>query len=111
MSDIPKPVTLAVALEYERGTRDAPRVIAKGRGELARRIVEVAGEAGVVIEANGPLAEALASVELDEQIPIELYEAVAEIIGFVLRASAYPPPRGGGGGPAKPVEGAARRAV
>lgn len=88
MSDTPKPVSLAVALEYEHGTREAPRVIAKGRGELARRIVEVAGEAGVVIEANGPLAEALASVELDEQIPIELYEAVAEVIGFVLRASA-----------------------
>ncbi|CAN7208465.1 EscU/YscU/HrcU family type III secretion system export apparatus switch protein [Devosia sp. LjRoot16] len=88
MTDTPKPVSLAVALEYERGTRDAPRIIAKGRGELARRIVEVAGEAGVVIEANGPLAEALASVELDEQIPIELYEAVAEIIGFILRASA-----------------------
>jgi len=88
MSDTPKPVSLAVALEYERGAREAPRVIAKGRGELARRIVEVAGEAGVVIEAKGPLAEALASVELDEQIPIELYEAVAEIIGFVLRASA-----------------------
>lgn len=88
MSDTPKPVSLAVALEYERGTRDAPRVVAKGRGELARRIVEVAGDAGVVIDANGPLAEALAGVELDEQIPIELYEAVAEIIGFILRASA-----------------------
>jgi flagellar biosynthesis protein len=88
MSDTPKPVSLAVALEYERGTRAAPRVVAKGRGELARRIVEVAGEAGVVIEANSPLAEALAGVELDEPIPIELYEAVAEIIGFILRASA-----------------------
>lgn len=88
MTETPKPVSLAVALEYERGTRDAPRVVAKGRGELARRIVEVAGEAGVVIEANSPLAEALAGVELDEQIPIELYEAVAEIIGFILRASA-----------------------
>ncbi len=88
MTDTPKPVSLAVALEYERGTRDAPRIVAKGRGELARRIVEVAGEAGVVIEANSPLAEALAGVELDEPIPIELYEAVAEIIGFILRASA-----------------------
>lgn len=87
MSDAPKPIGLAVALEYERGTRDAPRVIAKGRGELARRIVETAEEHGVVIDANGPLAEALAGVELDEQIPIELYEAVAEIIGFILRAS------------------------
>ena len=80
-------INLAVALDYETGTRDAPRIVAKGRGELARRIVEVAEESGVVVEANGPLAEALAGVELDDTIPIELYEAVAEIIGFVLRAS------------------------
>lgn len=84
----PKEVSLAVALEYERGTRDAPRVVAKGRGEIARKIVEIAAESGVHIDANGPLAEALAGVNLDEPIPIELYEAVAEIIGFVLRASA-----------------------
>lgn len=88
MSDAPHQVSLAVALEYERGSGDAPRVIAKGRGELARRIAEIAAESDVVIDANGPLAEALAGVELDEPIPIELYEAVAEIIGFVLRASA-----------------------
>jgi flagellar biosynthesis protein len=88
MSEPPKDVNLAVALEYERGTRDAPRVIAKGRGEVARRIVEIATEADVHIDANAPLAEALAGVNLDEPIPIELYEAAAEIIGFVLRASA-----------------------
>jgi flagellar biosynthesis protein len=88
MTEPPKDVNLAVALEYERGTRDAPRVIAKGRGEVARRIVEIATEADVHIDANAPLAEALAGVNLDEPIPIELYEAAAEIIGFVLRASA-----------------------
>lgn len=87
MSETDKPINLAVALEYERGTSNAPRVIAKGRGELARRIVEVAEDNGVVVDANGPLAEALAGVELDEEIPIELYEAVAEIIGFILRAA------------------------
>lgn len=88
MSEPHKDVNLAVALEYERGTRDAPRVVAKGRGEVARRIVEIATEADVHIDANAPLAEALAGVNLDEPIPIELYEAAAEIIGFVLRASA-----------------------
>lgn len=88
MSDTPDQISLAVALDYERGSTNAPRVVAKGRGELARAIVEVAAESGVVIDANGPLAEALAGVELDEPIPIELYEAVAEVIGFVLRASA-----------------------
>ena len=81
-------VSLAVALEYEKGTRDAPRVVAKGRGEIARRIVALAEESGVTIDANGPLAEALSGVELDEQIPLELYEAVAVVIGFVLRANA-----------------------
>lgn len=88
MSDPDKPINLAVALEYECGAGNAPRVTAKGRGELARRIVGVAEENGVVVDANGPLAEALAGVELDEEIPMELYEAVAEIIGFVLRATA-----------------------
>jgi flagellar biosynthesis protein len=88
MTDTDKDINLAVALEYERGTRDAPRVVAKGRGEIARRIVEIAAESGVHIDANGPLAEALAGVNLDEPIPLELYEAVAEIIGFVLRASS-----------------------
>jgi len=78
-------IDLAVALEYERGTRDAPRVTAKGRGEVARRIVEIAEDHDVVVDANGPLAEALAGVKLDEAIPLELYEAVAEVIGFVLR--------------------------
>ncbi len=81
-------VSLAVALEYDKASREAPRVIAKGRGEVARRIVEIAAESGVTIDANGPLAEALAGVELDEQIPLELYQAVAEVIGFVLRANA-----------------------
>ena len=88
MNDTPREVSLAVALEYERGSRESPRVVAKGRGELARKIVEVAAESSVHIDANAPLAEALAGVELDEPIPIELYETAAEIIGFVLRASA-----------------------
>jgi flagellar biosynthesis protein len=76
---------LAVALQYEKGTRDAPRVVAKGRGLLADRIVELAAENGVVIEANPMLAEALSGIEIDDTIPVELYEAVAIVIGYVLR--------------------------
>ena len=78
---------LAVALEYEIGTREAPRVSAKGYGAIAEQIIAVAEEHGVVIEANPHLAEVLSGVELDESIPMELYEAVAEVIGFVLRTS------------------------
>lgn len=88
MSDEPKPRALAVALHYEKGTRAAPRIVAKGRGLLADRIVELAQENGVIVEANPVLAEALSGVEIDDTIPIELYEAVAIVIGYVLRASA-----------------------
>jgi flagellar biosynthesis protein len=88
MSDKPKERSLAVALQYEKGTRDAPRVIATGRGLVADRIVQLAEENGVVIESNTALAEALAGIELDDTIPLELYEAVAVVIGYVLQVSA-----------------------
>ena len=87
MSDEAKPRALAVALQYEKGSREAPRVIAKGRGLLADRLVELAEENGIVIEANPVLAEALSGVELDETIPLALYEAVAVVIGYVLRVN------------------------
>jgi flagellar biosynthesis protein len=86
MSEEPPHRKLAVALQYEKGSREAPRVVAKGYGQIAETIIAVARENDIVVDANGPLAQALAGVELDETIPIELYEAVAEVIGFVLRA-------------------------
>ena len=86
MSDEPKRPAIAVALEYELGTRDAPRVVATGRGLVAEKIMELARENGITIEANPMLAEALSGVPLDDTIPHELYAAVAEVIGFVLRA-------------------------
>ena len=83
--DKPRP-QLAIALEYEEGTRQAPTVVAKGRGLIAEQIMAAARENGITIEANPMLAEALSGVELDQSIPHELYQAVAEVIGFVLRA-------------------------
>jgi flagellar biosynthesis protein len=76
------PRQLAVALEYDG--QNAPRVTAKGRGELAERIVETGREHGVAIEQNAVLAQALSAVELDDQIPEELYRATAQVIAFVL---------------------------
>ncbi|KKB83731.1 hypothetical protein VW29_13680 [Devosia limi DSM 17137] len=84
MSDAPKDRALAVALHYEKGSREAPKVVAKGRGLVADRIVALAEENGIVIEANPVLASALSGVEIDDSIPIELYETVAVVIGFVL---------------------------
>lgn len=73
---------VAVALEYDG--LGAPRVTAKGRGEIAQKIVETAREHDVAIEQNALLAEALSAVELDDAIPEELYRATAQVIGFVL---------------------------
>lgn len=83
--ETPKQRALAVALSYEKGSREAPKVVAKGRGLVADRIVALAEENGVVIETNPVLAEALSGVEFDNTIPVELYEAIAVVIGFVLR--------------------------
>jgi len=86
MSDNPKEEKdIAVALKYNKDSDNAPQVIAKGYGEIASRIIEVAKENDIIIETNPMLAEALSGVELDETIPIELFEAVAEVIGFVLQ--------------------------
>ena len=76
---------IAVALHYELGADTAPRVTAKGRGETAGKIVEIAEAAGVHVEHNELLAQSLSQLELDQQIPKELYRAVAEVIGFLLR--------------------------
>lgn len=84
MSDGPSPPPVAVALGYDGSA--TPTVVAKGRGEVAARILAVAEESGVAIERNAPLAEALARIELDDEIPEALYKAVAEVIAFVLRA-------------------------
>ena len=79
------PRDVAVALTYKKGVDAAPRVVAKGHGLVAQRIVELAEEHGIVIDTNAELAEALSNVELNELIPVELYTAVAEVIGYVMR--------------------------
>ena len=74
---------LAVALHYDR--TGAPRVVAKGRGSLGEKIIEVARANNIPIEENEVLAGALSHVELGDEIPAELYKAVAEVLVFVLR--------------------------
>ena len=76
---------LAVALHYDRA--GAPRVVAKGKGSLGEKIIEVAKSHGVPIEENEVLAGALSNVDLGDEIPAELYKAVAEVLIFVLRLS------------------------
>jgi flagellar biosynthesis protein len=76
---------LAVALHYDR--QGAPRVVAKGKGTLGARIVELAKAHDIPIEENEVLAGALSKIELGDEIPPELYKAVAEVLVFVLRLS------------------------
>ena len=76
---------LAVALHYDK--KGAPRVVAKGRGSIGEKIIELAKTHNIPIEENEVLAGALSNVELDDEIPVELYKAVAEVLVFVLRLS------------------------
>lgn len=82
----PAPPTLAVALAYE--APNAPKVVAVGRGWVGDKIVETARAHGVPLRQDAALAEALSTIELDQEIPEALYRAVAAVIGFILRANA-----------------------
>ena len=77
---------VAVALKYDRKTDPAPRVVAKGDGDLAAKILELAREHGVAIREDKDLAQLLAAVELETQIPVEAFVAVAEILSYVYRS-------------------------
>ena len=79
----------AVALRYDGN--GAPRVVAKGRGELAARIREVAREHDVPLHEDDDLVELLSSVDLGEEIPAALYVAVAHVLAFAYRISGRVP--------------------
>jgi len=82
------PTHYAVALKYVQGEDDAPLCVAKGMDAIALKIRDVAEEAGVPVIEDPPLARALyAAVEIDDVIPPAHYEAVAKIIGFILKRS------------------------
>jgi flagellar biosynthesis protein len=76
---------LAVAVHYDK--TGAPRVVAKGRGSIGEKIIEVAKAHNIPVEENEVLAGALSNVELGDEIPVELYKAVAEVLIFVLGLS------------------------
>jgi flagellar biosynthetic protein FlhB len=83
---ITNPTHFAVALAYKMESMSAPKLVAKGADILAQRIRQVAEENDVPLVENPPLARALyASVELDQEIPPEHYQAVAQVIGYVMR--------------------------
>ncbi|WP_138493994.1 EscU/YscU/HrcU family type III secretion system export apparatus switch protein [Paenibacillus pinistramenti] len=76
----------AVALKYDPAVSDAPVVAAKGRGYLAQQILDKAEEHGIPVQEDAALVEVLSKLDLDQQIPPELYALVAEILSFIYRS-------------------------
>ncbi len=75
----------AAALRYEHGRDRAPKVVAKGRGQVAEKIVALARDHGVPLVEDRNLVQMLEALDVDTQIPAELYKAVAEVLVFVYR--------------------------
>ncbi|HHW28318.1 MAG TPA: flagellar biosynthesis protein FlhB [Syntrophomonadaceae bacterium] len=73
----------AAAIKYDKDRDGAPRVVASGKGNVAKRIVEKARQYGVPIYQDDVLAELLTKLPLNSEIPAELYEAAAEVLLFV----------------------------
>lgn len=104
MSDVPKatvvvtnPTHFAVALVYETDGEAAPRVVAKGVDEVAQTIKRIAREAGVMVVEDPPLARALHRVcEIGDEIPEDLFQAVAGVLAYVYRVQGEPVAVAGG---------------
>ena len=75
----------AVALHYDHQPQSSPKVVATGRGDLAEQIIAAAKLAGVDIVQDPDLLEVLGRVPVGEKIPVELFQAVAEILTFIYR--------------------------
>lgn len=78
----------AVALRYDRTEGGAPEVVARGRGELAKAVLELAEAHGVPVRRDPDLLELLARCEPGDEIPIELYGVVAELLAWLYRGNA-----------------------
>ena len=77
----------AVAIKYDKDQGDAPLVVASGKGQIAEQIIKAAREAGLEITQDADLTELLAKVPVGTEIPVELYQAVAEVLAFVYRVN------------------------
>jgi flagellar biosynthesis protein len=88
MSAPERPPNRAAALRYEQGGDAAPKVVAAGAGLVADRILAAAAEAGIPVREDPALAEALARLQLDLEIPPDLYAAVAEALVWAYRLDA-----------------------
>ncbi len=77
----------AVAILYDENKSSAPQIVASGKGKIAEKIIELAREAGVHIQEDPNLVELLAKLPVGEEIPVELYQTVAEVLAFVYQVN------------------------
>ncbi len=77
----------AVALGYDKDKDNAPRVLAKGQNQIAEKIIQIAIDEGIEIRKDADLVEILKAVDIDAEIPVEAFAAVAEIISYIYRAN------------------------
>ena len=83
---ITNPTHLAVALSYDDSSMKAPKLLAKGAYQIAERIVKIAKENQITVTQNIPLARAIyKNVEVDQEIPADLYVAMAEVLAYVYK--------------------------
>ncbi|MCQ2740596.1 MAG: EscU/YscU/HrcU family type III secretion system export apparatus switch protein [Alphaproteobacteria bacterium] len=78
----------AVALGYDEEKNAAPIVLAKGQGDIAEKIIEIARENNIEIRQDGDLLQVLKAVNINQEIPVEAFAAVAEIISYIYRQNA-----------------------
>jgi flagellar biosynthesis protein len=76
---------MAAALQYKPGKDSAPRLVAKGKGWVAEKIIQTAKEHNIPLKEDPHLIEILSTLDLYEEIPPDLYKAVAEILIFIYR--------------------------
>lgn len=79
----------AIALQYQPEMDNAPKVTAKGKGKVAEKIIEIAREHNIYIHNDSDLIEVLSQLDLNEEIPPDLYIVVAELLAFVYSINAY----------------------
>ncbi len=87
--------TIAVALRHQPRTDLPPRVVAGGRGAVAEQILAIAFANGIKVREDADLAQMLSAIDIDSEIPLEAFAAVAEILAYVYRANGAMPPPGG----------------
>ena len=80
-----KETPIAVALQYESEKDSAPKVVASGRGSVAEQILQIAFAHDIKVREDADLAKLLAVIDIDSEIPVEAFAAVAEILAYVYR--------------------------